>query len=512
MTHNWSVFQADERQVRRIAERIALKIRAGDAIALHGDLGAGKTTLARALIRALLDCPDAEVPSPTFPILQTYDTPRLAVAHLDLYRIAGASETLELGIDEMLQAGAIIVEWPERAPSILPEARLEIHLSEEDDPSRRTLKLTGHGSWARRLARIEAMSAFLARHSPWDAAQARYLQGDASARAYARLASNGQKGVLMNSPRQPDGPPIRNGLAYSRIAHLAEDVRPFVAIADALRAGGLSAPDIFAADLDTGFLVLEDFGDRVFGREIASGCSQDELWRAATEALVALRRLPVPASMALEDGSNYALPRQDRGVLQIEAELLVDWYWPALLGASVPADARASFLDVWNGVFDRVLAGPQGWVLRDYHSPNLIWLEERKGAARVGIIDFQDALNGPAAYDLVSLLQDARLDVPEDLEASLLAHYCRLAAADGPSFDRHEFAYAYAALGAQRNTKIIGIFARLAKRDHKPAYLAHIPRIWRYLERDLAHPELRQLRAWYDTHLPPERRARVLEA
>ena len=146
--------------------------------------------------------------------------------------------------------------------------------------------------------------------------------------------------------------------------------------------------------------------------------------------LAAVGRLPVPAAMPLPDGSSYRLPAQDRGALEIETALLPDWYWPAVHGSPAPAGAHAEFAAVWEAVFDRLLALPKGWVLRDYHSPNLMWLPDRRGARRVGILDFQDALAGPPAYDLVSLLQDARLDVPDDLEAVMFAHYCSAARQD----------------------------------------------------------------------------------
>ena len=502
-----------ERDVRRLAELVALKLARGDTIALSGDLGSGKTTFARALIRAILGDADAEVPSPTFSLLQTYDTPRLALAHLDLYRIASEDETAELGADEALGQGAIIVEWPERAPGLLSANRLDIRLTEGASEGTRQVSMTGLGTWARRLERIGEIAKFLAGDPPWSKAQARYLQGDASTRAYARLIVDGERAVLMDQQRQPDGPPIRNGLPYSRIAHLAEDVRPFVAVQGALRDAGLSVPEIYAADLDRGLVVLEDLGDRGFGREMDGGTSQADLWRTATDALVVLAGIPVLDGLPLPGGSPpYRVPAQDRGALEIETELLLDWYWPAVKGAPAPADARAEFHAAWTPVFDRILALPAQWILRDYHSPNLMWLPERIGIARVGVLDFQDALRGPAAYDLVSLLEDARVDVPADLEAALFAYYCAERYEQDTAFDNETFAFAYAALGAQRNTKILGIFARLAKRDGKPLYLRHIPRLWRYLERNFAHPDLAALRAWYDRHFPPDSHGRVLEA
>lgn len=503
---------ASEDSLSRLAEHLALKLKPGDAIALTGDLGAGKTTFARALVRAVLADGEAEVPSPTFALLQTYATPRLHLAHLDLYRLADASEASELGISDLLDSGAIIVEWPDRAPAMLPPDRLDIVIADGLEPDLRHVAVTPHGTWVPRLQRLMEMAAFLDTAPRWRNAQAHYLQGDASARAYVRLLRNGARAVLMDAPRLPDGPPIRDGLPYSRIAHLAEDVAPFVAIAGTLRQAGVSVPEIYAADLDRGFLLLEDLGDRVFGRELQNGTPQAELWAAAADCLAGLHAQRLPTAIDLGGGKRYTVPRQDRGVLGIEAELLVDWYWPALNGTPVPDQVRAEFLQLWNGVFDRLLVLPTGLVLRDFHSPNLMWLPNRHGARRVGVIDFQDALEGPPAYDLVSLLQDARVDVPADIETVMFDRYCQAVGGASTDFDRDAFAFAYAALGVQRNTKILGIFARLAHRDLKPAYLRHIPRIWRYLERGLAHPELASLRAWYDTHLPHAQRHRTLEA
>lgn len=502
MQHEWRVTDADEPGLVRLAERVALKLAMGDVVALSGDLGAGKTTFARALIRAVLGDAHAEIPSPTFSLVQTYSATRLELAHLDLYRISGEDELIELGLDEQLATGAALIEWPERAPGLRLPNRLDIHLLQGTEPDQRTVLLRGAGTWGARLARIDAMSDFLAHHEPWNGAQASYLQGDASARAYARLAFDAKTAILMDQPRQPDGPPIRNGLPYSRIAGLAEDTRPFVAVASALREMGLSAPEIYAADLDRGFLVLEDFGDRVFGQEIANGTPQTELWRAATDALLVLSTLPVPDAIPLPDGSTHRVPPQDSAVLGIEVELLPDWYWRAIHGSAIPAEARLEFVAAWESIFKRLAAEPQGWVLRDFHSPNIVWLPERESYRRAGLLDFQDALVGSSAYDLVSLLQDARLDVPAALENEMLTYYLRMRKAVDPVFDRDAFRFAYAALGVQRNTKILGIFARLAMRDGKHTYLRHIPRIWGYLARGLAHPDLAALAKWFDRYLP----------
>ncbi len=181
---------------------------------------------------------------------------------------------------------------------------------------------------------------------------------------------------------------------------------------------------------------------------------------------------------------------------------MLDWYGPHIAGVTLPAVTQAEFGRIWNKLFDEILDAPATWTLRDFHSPNLIWLEEREGLAKLGLIDFQDAVLGHPAYDLVSLGQDARVDVPAALELRLLAAYGAARRADAPDFELAQFARAYAILGAQRNTKIAGIFARLDKRDGKPAYLKHLPRIEAYLRRNLEHPALEELKAWYQAHMP----------
>lgn len=514
----------DEMQLANLGADLAFVARTGDLLTLSGELGAGKTTLARAIIHTLMDGELEEIPSPTFTLVQTYTTPRMGVAHFDLYRLGAPEELDELGLDLALTEGIALVEWPERADGFLPHDRLEVRIddpdenanSADDDESEnsgRRVTLTGSGAWSSRLQRFIAMRELVygsdnggesdatARHS------IRYLQGDASARRYGRIyAGTEREAILMDAPRQPDGPVIRNGLPYSRIAHLAEDVRPFVAVADALRAAGVTVPRIRAQNLDQGFLIIDDLGDRVFGAEVLAGTAdQATLWRAATDVLLTLHATPPPRSLPVTGDGEHRLPYYDGIAMAIETELITDWYWPAVKEGPINETARTQFVALWRDVIAELATLPPAWVLRDYHSPNLLWLPERQGVARVGLIDFQDAMCGPAAYDLVSLLQDARVDVPAELEVELLDYYC-VASAGREGFDRERFAFSYAALGAQRNTKIIGIFARLAKRDNKPGYLRHIPRLWRYLERDLAHPALKPLRHWYDAHFPAELR------
>jgi N-acetylmuramate 1-kinase len=502
MTFHWQR-DLDEAGVVRLAELMALRLKPGSLVVLKGDLGVGKTTFARALIRALGDA-EVEVPSPTFALQQTYATPRLSVTHFDFYRLAAAEEALELGFEEALERGAVVAEWPERIATLLPADRYEVALADSGASTMRRLTLSGCGALDADAERLAAAFRIIEREPGTTAATIRYLQGDASTRTYARLRQAAKPALLMDAPRQADGPPIRDGKSYSKIAHLAEDmVRPFVAIGAVLTGAGLSAPRVLAADLEHGLALVEDLGDRLFAAEIAAGTAKDLLYRSAVDVLLRLRSVPVPPRLGLPDGGSYALPRRDRAAFEIELELLLDWYWPALKGAACPAAQRAEFRQLWGRVLDHLLALPGAWFLRDYHSPNLIWLPEREGLARVGILDFQDALNEHAAFDLVSLLQDARLDIPEALERELLEYYCAGARALEPSFDRASFVTAYAMFGAQRNTRLLGLWVRLLRRDGKPHYLQHIPRTWGYLERNFRNGAMRQLGAWYARHFPP---------
>ena len=223
---------------------------------------------------------------------------------------------------------------------------------------------------------------------------------------------------------------------------------------------------------------------------------------AATDLLAALHRETLPETLPLAPQLTYAIPTFDTDALLVEIGLMLEWYLPDR-GTELTEKMRGEFITMWRDLLSKPAAAAKTWVLRDFHSPNLIWLGERSGIARVGIIDFQDAVLGPPAYDLVSLLQDARVDVPEQLELALLTRYIKARRATDDSFDPAQFAELYSVMSAQRNTRLLGTFARLNRRDGKPQYLRHQPRIWTYLTRSLAHPLLSRAREWYSANVPP---------
>jgi N-acetylmuramate 1-kinase len=500
--YSFTAALADEAATYRLMADIAALIEPGDLITLSGDLGAGKTTFARALIRHLAGDESIEVPSPTFTLIQTYTLPRFALMHADLYRLSSQAELTELGFEDAPDGTVTVVEWPDRAAGLLPADRLDVELtlSPQHGPSARNACVTGYGSFAPRAERILAIRHFLD-HSGFGEAERRRIQGDASTRSYERLTRDGATYILMNSPKRPDGPPVRNGKPYSAIAHLAESVTPFVAMAQALRGLGFSAPAIFAGDREAGLLVIEDLGDEL----VVDGDPPvliEARYEVATDLLAELHRNHLSDVLAVEPGIEYRMPSYDIDAFLIEVELLLDWYLPKL-EARISDAKRETFRTLWRDALRPVMEGAQTWVLRDFHSPNLLWLPEREGTGRIGLLDFQDAVMGPAAYDVASLLQDARVNVPEMTEIALLSRYTRARLGTSRNFDAPRFVRAYATLAAQRASKILGIFARLERRDRKPQYLRHLPRVWGYLQRSLVHPELAPLAAWYRSNVPP---------
>ncbi len=498
----FSLALSNEAATAHLMADLALLIGPGDVITLSGDLGTGKTAAARAMIRYLAGDNALEVPSPTFTLVQAYDLPPFPLLHADLYRVNDPAELEEIGLSPLPEGTVALIEWPERAPSALPADRIDISLNHRPalGSTARAAEITGHGKAAAQVARLQALRRFLDAAGYAEARRLR-MAGDASTRSYARLVRDDGVVILMNSPPRPDGPAIYDGKSYSAAVHLAEDVKPFVAVAGGLRERGFSAPAIHHADLDAGFLITEDFGSVGFV-EGDPPAPINARYEAATDLLAALHRETLPEILPLAPQLNYSIPVFDTDALLTEMGLMLDWYLPDR-GVDPSDSMRADFIAMWRDLLRKPVSAPKTWVLRDFHSPNLIWLGERQSIAKVGIIDFQDTVLGPTGYDLASLLQDARIDVPEQLELALLTRYIKARRADDDNFDPAGFAELYAIMSAQRNTKLLGIFARLNRRDGKPQYLRHQPRIWTYLGRSLAHLALAPAREWYAANVPP---------
>lgn len=485
-------FLGDEAATMRLGEDLAMALRPGDVLALHGDLGAGKSTLARALIRALADDTALEVPSPTFTLVQSYDT-RVPVHHFDLYRFSSAEELEELGFPDVLKDGAALIEWPERADDRLPATTITVELTHQDDG--RLVRILGDGPSHQRLVRSLAMRDFL-QSSGWGAARRRHFVGDASARSYeiVTLAERAPR-VLMNSPRLVLGPPVRDGKPYAEIAHTAQTVAAFVGVDRLLRDAEIAAPEIHAQDLDNGFLLIDHLGSE--GLLASDGAPILERYAVVSELLAFMHGKRWPDRVAVAPDTVHVVPPFDRDAMLIEAELLIDWYLPAIRGHAASDEERNAFRAAWNVALDRLGAAEPTLMLRDVQSPNFIWRGDRTGLDRLGVIDFQDALIGPSAYDVASLALDPRVTIEPVFERAVVDAYVAARSAAG-NFDRAAFEQAYAIMGAQRHSKILGIFVRLDRRDGKPFYLKHLPRIRAYLRRLLIHPALAEVRVLYE--------------
>jgi aminoglycoside/choline kinase family phosphotransferase len=327
-------------------------------------------------------------------------------------------------------------------------------------------------------AREDLRDAFLRRIGWHDAAIAD-LAGDASFRRYFRLCRGNDRAVLMDAP-----PP-------------QEDVQPYIRVARHLQGLGFSTPRIFAEDIGQGFLLIEDFGDATYGRVLGEGGDETALYRLAADVLIALHDLP--AERAVPPG----VPLYETDAMTQRAMLLVDWYLPMVSGRPTAPEVAREFRTLWQSLLPRLDAGPRTLVLRDYHVDNLMLLKDRSGIATCGLLDFQDAGRGAKAYDLVSLIEDARRDIAPELYRDIMQRYL----ATLPSSGHAEFAACCAIAAAQRHSRVIGVFARLAQRDGKPAYLRHLPRLWRLTERALRHEALAPLRDWFDRNVPSRLRS-----
>lgn len=336
------------------------------------------------------------------------------------------------------------------------------------------------------------------RAAGWDDAQIAPLAQDASTRQYFRLQKGMDTCLLMHAPPSaesghcPPGAsgPEREKLGYNALARLAaNDCTAFAGIAQELVSRGFAAPQVFAADLDAGLLLIEDLGTPLYyDHLLAHPGAEAELYGAAVSVLAALARCTFGDRVEY-DGHIWPLQAYDQTALLAETQLLADWYLPHKNGAVDPA-LVTDLQSAWAAVLEPVLAHPPVLVLRDFHAQNLIWKPEQDGLGKVGLLDFQDAVLGHPAYDLVSLLQDARRDVTPELHDSLIRQFMHEAMVR----DEADFRHAYAVLGAQRAAKIMGIFVRLAKRDHKPHYLDLLPRVQKWFAHNLAQKALEPVR------------------
>jgi len=339
------------------------------------------------------------------------------------------------------------------------------------------------------------------------------MPGDASTRSYIRLHRQGAAPlILMDAPKTSESPPCgvhdsaeqRRAAGYNALQRLAAcRVDAFVGVDLYLRSLRLSAPEIVAFDVESGFVVMEDLGEGLFARRIEAGEPPRPFYDAAIDLLAQLHAEPAPSDLPVPGHAPWPLLTYDALALKTATDLLSTWLPKLAPGLRFNDAALTDWDALWAPIHARGEAGACVFAHRDYHAENLIWLDQREGLAKVGLLDFQDAVIAHPAWDLAALLQDARRDVAPELEQAMLERYL----ASGLQGDPAAFLSDYAALATLNNVRVVGIFARLIARDGKPRYRTFLPRMWRLLDRNLAHPDLAELKAWFDQHVPQTARA-----
>ncbi|MBF0158668.1 MAG: tRNA (adenosine(37)-N6)-threonylcarbamoyltransferase complex ATPase subunit type 1 TsaE [Magnetococcales bacterium] len=494
-------------ETTELARILAGVIPPATVIALAGDMGAGKSVFARGFIRAMVGNDDEEVPSPTFTLMNSYDHGRIAVAHLDWYRLQ-EPDIADLGAEPLLageEPSIALVEWPERAIGWLADDRLQLDLaipagSAVDQPHQRQITVTATGPrsdqivqawmaerqqryWLEGSPRQQAVQQFAQRflHQQQQQGPCHWLRaaGDASFRRYFRLvAGSGSSWILM------DAPPDR------------EDVRPFIDMALFLDRHGVPVPRIHAMQPEDGLLLLDDLGDETLLYQIQTGAAPEPLYRLAIDILLKLQATP-------NDGGCIGHRRLfDRALLRSELALFTDWYLAGVLGQTLDKADQSRFEQAFQTLLDSLLLQPTVLVHRDYHSRNLMWHDDT-----LGVIDFQDALMGPITYDLASLLRDCYVAWDEPFRRQV-ADWWLTGASDRLGYrpSPEQFARDLDWMAIQRNLKAVGIFGRLSLRDGKHGYLRDIPRTMGYVYQTLErYPELAPLRQLITRYAPLQR-------
>ncbi len=400
-----------------------------------------------------------------------------------------AEEIDELGLHEARERSILLIEWPEKGAELLEPITFSLTLQHGDYG--RHVTLTASQNSLERLQRSFAIRTFLKTHGCGHVHR-HFLAGDASGRTYELLYDGQHKKVLMDAPTMQMKQNM--DLSYVTMAQLAKDIRQFIGINQLILENGFSAPHIFVEDFEKGLLILEDFGNE--GILDKSGHPLEERYIACSELLATFHQKSWPSQKQFATFL-LQIPSYDCQVLQTELSLLLDWYIPFQIQKNLDQQQRKAFFACWQPYLDHLTQGENTFVMRDYHSPNILWRTHKAGFDRIGLIDFQDGLIGSTAYDLVSLAQDARVFISPILEIKILDAYCHARHKAPRPFNEGEFRKLYAFAGAQRASKVLGIFLRLHQRDGKSSYLKYLPHVQDYLVRNLSHPILAPLQNLY---------------
>tara|TARA_Y100000590_G_scaffold470226_1_gene662894 strand:- start:7136 stop:8611 length:1476 start_codon:yes stop_codon:yes gene_type:complete len=478
---NFNNIIKDIEDTKIFIENLCQIIELNDVIILNGKIGSGKTTLARHIINRILQIDISEIVSPTFNLYQVYENNNQKIHHYDFYRIENDIDLHEIDLAESFDEGITIIEWADKYKNYLPDSYLEIEISEIDEG--RVYKLRGCGTFKDRINKHNSLVHFLSNYKK-PINKVEKIRGDASKRVYKRLYTQEDSLILMvyDKKEKKENP-----------SKLSTQIHDYVSICKYLREINVRAPKIYAVDYENQFLVQEDFGDLKYS-DIFIKEGFRKLYEPAIDTLINITKNKCPTNIKTDEAI-YKFEEYDKKTYLNEVNIFIDWYWPYVKGSICNAHVKSEFTEIWENLLDK-LSEESSLVLRDFHSPNLIFQPDGKGAEKCGIIDFQDALIGHPLYDLVSLAQDARITIKLDQELFIIDYYMKDFNFKKYQLNKHEFINQYNILGAQRALKILGVFARLSMSYQKHEYLIHIPRILDYINRNMGNESLRSLSIW----------------
>ena len=479
------------KETEALAKEVSLIIQKGDFISLIGPLGSGKTTLTKYIINNICEA-SQEVTSPTFTLSQTYPAKRSPITHYDLYRIEDYSDLEEIGFSETLEEGIVIIEWADKFSNKLPKNRLQIQI-EDDGGNNRIAHIKGYGSWDKRLERNIHLNNFI-NQCNLEIIDKNWMQGDASERSYQRIITPDNSYVIMNHNQKK---------TKENPTKLAENFEAFILINYHLESLGIKVPKIFEVDTKNSFLLLEDLGNIQYSEINPNSDNIFDYYIPALESLILIQDSHHKKNLEY-GGMRHTLNSYDNNIYLEELKLLVNWYWPYKKGTLCEIDAYNEYIDIWEALLSKI-SHSSTLTLRDFHSPNLLWIDSENGLRRCGIIDFQDALIGHPLYDLVSLTQDARINISSELEIQILNYYIELKYPEISEDLRMSLVQDYHIIATQRCCKILGVFARLAMSANRPEYLLHIPRIIGYIDRNFENQVLKDLSGWFKKNFKEEK-------
>ncbi|MEK9794560.1 MAG: tRNA (adenosine(37)-N6)-threonylcarbamoyltransferase complex ATPase subunit type 1 TsaE [Hyphomicrobiales bacterium] len=451
----------------------------GDLLALNGEIGSGKTTLTKHLINYLTATRIDEINSPTFNLCQTYSKEDLIISHYDFYRLDYLQEIEELDINDSIKNNFTIIEWANKFSSILPKDHIEIQISNKSH--QREYKILFHGEYAKKIAAHKNRLSFLS-NSNFNIKKITNMKGDASKRKYYRVNDGKENFVLMDASEDS-----------IKETTTSKTITDFIVFGQYLENIGLRVPKIYEFDIQKHLILEEDLGLTTYD-ELYSKLSFQDLINPAIESLLILVHSNYKNINDL-DGRAFEPQNFDEKVFINESKIFIDYYWPYVKNSICPEEEKYEFLSIIEKIYSD-LSTDKTLVLRDYHSPNLHYLQNEKGHRKCALIDFQDALLGHPLYDLVSLAQDARFTISEDQERYIVDTFEDKFLFNDFQLSKSSFNEQYKILAIQRSLKILGIFARLYLLEGKNNYIIHMPRVVDYIRRSMDCSLLHNLTHW----------------